>query len=206
MFLNTSSFPASYFYGIHIFKWHSYLPTSWFNHRCGILYICMTREKREFLCFFESSYFSFFSFNLLKYGWFTLQWLFLKHKRDRADKALCHLGHYIIPGVTHLLFKFSKSRDAANPEVKSDLILLVSLMLYSLWIWFQDLGLLKSGLLGIFFGNYMQQKSLIILATSCHITTGSPRYPVVFLEWVAFFMVINLLGPSCQALDCPTNN
>lgn len=106
-------------------------------------------------------------FNLLRYGWFTLQLLLLKRKRDRVDKTLCHLGHYIIPGITHLLFKFSKSLDAAKPEVNSDLILLVCLMLCSLWIWFQDLGLFKSGLLGIIFGNYMLSRKVWLSWLPC---------------------------------------
>lgn len=74
-------------------------------------------------------------------------------------------------------------------------------MSYILCIELWHVGLLKSGLLGIIFGNYtLSRKALIILAALCHITTGSRRRPVVSSEWVAFFMVINLSGPAVRHL------
>lgn len=127
--------------------------------------------------------------------------LLLQYNRDKTDQVLCHLQHCITSVITHLFQKLVRSLDVAKPGFHSDRILFVCLMLQILCTELQDFGLLESRLLGIIFGNSaLQQKSLIVLAALCHITTGSHRHPAVSSEWVAFFMVINLLGPAVRHL------
>ena len=92
MFLNTSSFPATYFYGIHIFKWH--LICLLLGSTIHVVYCTYARPGRRGYFFVAVSLAtSLFFLFLFK---FTEVWLIyitatsLKVQETESLRALCH--------------------------------------------------------------------------------------------------------------------